>query len=143
MVGNVTHSLGAFFPTPRHHEGIVALIDLDGNTKGGTKGHNLHVIAIGATLSHTLEMRVENTVDLFRRWCRRVSRCREGAGGLAFWISTNATADIDIDELFVVASMLSHIVYDLCSDHVVVVLVPIELVRKSVEEAVAFLKRTC
>lgn len=140
----MTNNIAAFPSCPRCHESIVALVNFDVNPKRRAEGDNLHVVTICTALSHTKKVIIEHTVDIVGGRRGRVARRGEAAGSLAFGVPTSTTTDIDIDELFVVAGILTHVVYDPSPDHVMVVLVAVELVGKSVEEAVACRgKKTC
>ena len=86
------------FLISRYHICKVSLPNFDVYAELLAKGLNLHVVAIGASLSHLLQMALKNSIDLFGRRGPEFYWGRERPSRFPLWIPTNATTRIDIDE---------------------------------------------
>lgn len=137
MVCNVDDRTRCIFSASSDHVREVSLVDLHISVEGAREGGNLHVVAVGASTCHILQVALEHAIDFFRRG--RHEGCGGGVctGILAFGIATDAAAGVDVDKLLVVVGMLSHVVDDARADGEVVILVAVELVGEGVEETVA------
>jgi hypothetical protein len=80
----------------------------------------------------------EDTIDFLLRGRSEGGLCGINAGILSFGISTLPSARMYIDELLVVCSVCSHIFNYTGANLVMVSLIAIDLVRESVEEAIAW-----
>jgi hypothetical protein len=80
---------------------------------------------------------LEDSIDVcFSRSCN-VGRAVECSGILAFGVASSAAAGVDIDELFVVGGMVTHVTDDLGTDGSVGGLVAVNLIGEGVEQAIA------
>ena len=122
----------------RHHVRKVPLVDLDVDTERTAKGGDLHVVSIGAASCHDVEVTFEHLVDVGLGWGGYVGRAVEGAGVLSFGIASGAAAGVDIDELFVIGGMITHVTDHLGTDGSVGGLVAVDLIGEGVEQAVAY-----
>lgn len=82
-------------------------------------------------------MSLEDSVDVCLGGSCNVGRAVEGSGILAFWVASSAAAGVDIDELFVIGGMVTHVTDDLGTDGSVGGLVAVDLVGEGVEQAIA------
>lgn len=138
VICNVSHlSVALVTSTAGDHIREVSLVNFHVAVVGGGEGGDLHVVAIGAAASHALQVAFEDAVDVLGRGWDEAGGGRVGSGILAFGISSDAAARVDVDELFVVVGMLTHVVYDGGANGRVCILVTVELVGEGVEQAVA------
>ena len=82
-------------------------------------------------------MTLEDSIDVCLSRSGNVGRAVEGSSILAFRVASCAAAGVDIDELFVVGGMVTHVTDDLGADGSVGGLVAIDLVGEGVEQAIA------
>lgn len=122
----------------RHHVRKVPLVDLDVDTERTAKGGDLHVVSVGASSCHDVEVTFKHLVDVGLGWGGYVGRAVEGAGVLSFGIASGAAAGVDIDELFVIGGMITHVTDHLGTDGSVGGLVAVDLIGEGVEQAVAY-----
>jgi len=122
----------------RDHVGKIVLVDLDINLEGRCESRDLQIISVSAASGHGAQMGFEDTVDFFLRGRTEGGLCGIYAGILSFGISTLPSARMYVDELLVVCSVFSHILNYTSANLVMVSLVAVDLVRESVEEAIAW-----
>lgn len=96
----------------RHYVRKVLLIDLHVHFERLAEGGDFHVISVGASTSHFFQVAFKDLVDFFRRRASIITRCRECSSILSFRVSPYSTSRVDSDELFVVGSIITHMLDD-------------------------------
>jgi len=80
----------------------------------------------------------EHLVDVGLGGRGNVGRAVEGSGILSFGVASGAAAGVDIDELFVISGMITHVTDHLGTDGSVGGLIAVDLIGEGVEQAVAY-----
>ena len=110
--------LGIVLP-PRHHVRKVSLVQLHIHPKGRAERVDLHVVTIGPSSGHLLQVALKRTLNLFRCGREIVGRSRICVGILPFRIPPGTTTGVDGDVLFIVGGVFPH-VFDYTSADLVV-----------------------
>lgn len=144
MVGNVeglsivdgTRLVVLMVEARRDEDGVVSLPKTNMHMEGRSKGRHLHVVSPLARLPHLLDMLLELTLQLLFGAGGSFKSIGGGGGGgrLALWVAADV---IHGHVLAVEGCMLLHVLYGLDAEHLMQVLVAVELVGKCVEQAVA------
>jgi hypothetical protein len=144
VICNVCHRtvcLITIVTSTRHHVRKVPLVDLNVNPERTAKGGDLHVVAVRSSSCHHVEVTFKDLVDVGLGGSGNVGWAVEGSGIFAFGVASCAAAGVDIDELFVIGGMITHVTDHLGTDGSVGGLVAVYLVGKGVEQAVAYAGR--
>lgn len=83
-------------------------------------------------------MTFEHFVDIGLGGNGNVGGAVEGSGILAFGVPSGAAAGVDVDELFVIGGMITHVTDHLGTDSGMGGLVAVDLIGEGVEQAVAY-----
>lgn len=137
VICNMSHRLDNPSVWCRDHIRKVLLIYLDVDTKCRAKGRDLHVVPVCASSSHRVQVTLKDTIYFL------CSRRRKGDGRriypsiFSLRIPSLSSSWKYVDELFVVVGVLTHVFDHASSDLVVIILVPVDLIGKSIKQAVA------
>lgn len=82
-------------------------------------------------------MTLEDSIDVCLSGSWDAGWAVECSGIFAFGVASSAAAGVDIDELFVVGGMVTHVTDDLGTDGSVGGLVAVDLIGEGVEQAIA------
>ena len=138
MVSNVSDRLVQTFSTAVDDVCNVALVDLDVVAKGIAKGLNLHIISVGTSASHLLQVSLKDAVDVcLRRGREVIASIGIPSGILPLWVTSKSTARVYVNELLEQVRVLTHVFDDAGADLVVGALVAINLIGQGIEEAVS------
>ena len=114
----------------------ITLIDLDIHAICRPKGHNLHVVPVGTSLGHLLQMALELTINFFGGWGSVIDGGRVASSILPLGIPSDATTRVDVNEAFVELGILTHVLDDARANFVMLGLGAKELIGESMKQAV-------
>ena len=140
MMQDITHVISDVCDRPNFtcmigldHVGKIPLVDLDIDVKSRAEGLNLHVVTPGTAFCHDLQVLLKHSINIFLRGRGESYGRVVCPRSLSFGIPTCPTTRVDIEELFVVGSMLPHVIYDSCPYGRVLILGTIYLIGEGVE----------
>jgi len=143
VVGNVQdlslvdsiHVLRVVVDARRDEVGVISLPETDVDIEGRGESRHLHVVCPLAGLSHLLDVFVKLLLQLFFGVDGGLEPCGARSRGLAFWVSPNI---VDSHVLSVEARVVLHVLDGGYPNHLVHLLVTVELIGQGVEQTVAW-----